>query len=375
MNKLPKRKKKICWITPDYFLCADAFVVPELSTEYEIEWILINTLNTKRKSDGLVLETFKPKEYNLKYRQKDPRIIFQYFNLLNKIRQSDADIIYISFHGLPYFFPIFFLLIDPNKVIYGAHNVSTPKGASNERLMRLYHNYVYKRIKNFHVFSNYQLSVIKDMVPNKSHYYAPLTLEDYGPSDITPVNGTIRFLFFGYIREYKRLDLLINAFQELHNSGIQNIELYIAGNCDNWETYESLITFPEGIKKRIEIIPNRDIPDIVSSCHYMVLPYQDGAQSAVLTLAYQYNKPVIVSDIESFKQFVINGSTGFVFKNKSKESLIDVMKAVVAEHDCNYQKLKGNIKSFVEKEFAIERIIGRYKGFLNECMEKSSSNV
>jgi glycosyltransferase involved in cell wall biosynthesis len=356
MSELLKAKKKIYWITPDYFLCADAFIVPHLSKEYEIEWILINTLNTKRKSDGLLFGSFKPKEYNLKYRQKDPRIILQYFKLLKKIRQSESDLIYISFHGLPYFFPIFFLLINPNNVIYGAHNVSTPKGASNERLMRIYHAYVFKRIRYFHVFSNYQLNIIRQLLPGKKHYYAPLALENYGESDVTPSNKIIRFLFFGYIREYKRLDLLINSFLDLRKSGLHNIELYIAGNCDNWQYYKSLITNNEGINVRIEIIPNEDIPDLVSSCHYMVLPYQDGAQSAVLTLAYQYNKPVIASYIDSFKQFVVEGSTGFFFKSQSQESLTSVMKNVILNHDTIYERLKINISVFVKKEFSINEI-------------------
>lgn len=374
MPELLHNKKKIYWITPDYFLCADAFVVPDLSKTYDIEWILINTKNTKRKSEGLVFETFKPKEFNLEYRQKDPRIIFQYLRLINKIRRSNADLIYISFHGLPYFFPLFFLLIDANKVIYGAHNVSTPKGASNERFMRLYHAYAYKRIKNYHVFSNYQLDVIRELLPQKKHYYAPLALEDYGKSSVKPPKNKIRFLFFGYIREYKRLDLLIESFQELYKKGIQNIELYIAGNCDNWEYYQSRITLKEGIKTRIEIIPNEDIADLVSSCHYMVLPYQDGAQSAVLTLAYQYNKPVIASYIDSFKQFVIDGTTGYFFKSESTESLMSVMEKVTLTHHLKYQELQDNISVFVKKEFSMDEILKKYKFFLDDCLNINSNN-
>ncbi len=367
---MPKLKKKLCWITPDYFLCVDALIVPELSNDYEIDWILINTRNTGRKSDGLVFNTFKPKEYNLKYRQRDPRIIIQYLRLLNNIRESDADLIYISFHGLPYFFPLFFLLINPNRVIYGAHNVSTPKGASNECLMRIYNNYVHSRMKKFHVFSKSQLTIIRRLLPDKKSYYAPLALEDYGSSAVIPPDNIIRFLFFGYIRNYKRLDLLINAFQDLYKSGMQNIELYIAGNCENWEYYQSMITISEGIKTRIEIIPNHDIPDLISSCHYMVLPYQDIAQSAVLTLAYQYNKPIIASDIDPFREFIVDGFTGFFFKRQSRESLSSVMREVILKHNANYENMRQNIMAFVKKEYSMSQIISMYKAFLDECISR-----
>ena len=128
------------------------------------------------------------------------------------------------------------------------HNVNTPKGASNEWLMDIYQNYVYKRIKNFHVFSKYQLDVIKKMLPEKNHYYAPLSLEDYGLSKVIPTTKIIRFLFFGYIKEYKRLDLLIHSFRELCSLGYKNIELVIAGNCENWKQYETIIANESRIK-------------------------------------------------------------------------------------------------------------------------------
>jgi glycosyltransferase involved in cell wall biosynthesis len=369
---MERTRKRICWITPDYFLCVDPYIVPHLINEFDIEWILINTYGTKRKVDGLVSDTFKPKEFNLQFRQKDPRIICQYIKFINKIRKLKVDLIYNSFHGFPFFLPLLLKFINPNKIIWAVHNVRTPKGASNEKWMDTYQNYLYKRFRNFHVFSEYQLRIIKEIIPEKNHYYAPLALEDYGTSNVLPPNDVIRFLFFGYIKRYKRLDLLIHSFRELRKSGIDNIELLIAGNCENWDYYESIIAKDSGIKTKIEIIPNREIPDLVSSCHYMVLPYKDGAQSAVLTLAYQYNKPVIVSDIESFKQFVIDGSTGFFFKNESQESLTNIMKKVVSEHDDNYQKLKGNIKSFVEKEFSINEVLIKYRNFLNDSIKNQT---
>jgi glycosyltransferase involved in cell wall biosynthesis len=370
MAEEQKLKKRICWVTPDYFQSVDSNIVPFLTDDYDIKWIIINTKNSKRKSDEAIRDTLLLKEIHLKYKQRDPRIVFQFIKLLMDIRKENYDLVYISFHGLPYFFPIFFTLIDSNKVIYGAHNVSTPKGASNEKLMRAYHHYAYKRFKKFQVFSKFQLDVITKMQPGKKHYYAPIALKDYGTSVVTPPKDVIRFLFFGYIRDYKRLDLLLKSFQYLYDSGTKNIELYIAGNCENWKLYEVLIAKDSPIITRIEIIPDKDIPDLVSACHYMVLPYKDGAQSGVLTLAYQYNKPVIVSDIESFKQFVVEGLTGFSFKNGSEEDLSNVLKNVVDEHQNNYQYLKDHIKVYVEEEFAIGKIIERYKNFLNDSIEK-----
>lgn len=375
MNNISRPKKKLIWLTPDYFFDVDASVVPLLAKHYEINWILINTLNSKREINGLIINEIKPKELNLKYKQKDPRIIIQYIKLFISMHKSKYDLIYLSFEGPPFFFPLFFMIFNLNKVIYGAHNVTTPKGSSNERIIKIYQSFVLKRIKNIHVFSKFQMEIIKKMFPDKSHYYAPLALKDFGLSKTVPPCDTIRFLFFGYIREYKRLDILLNSFQELFCSGIQNIQLCIAGQCDNWEHYQSMIRIKSGIITRIEVIPNADIPDLISSCHYLILPYQDGAQSGVLPLAYQYNKPVIASDINAFKQFIIDGYNGFLFKSGSQDSLSSVMRKVILKHNSVYEILKNNISDFNKQEFSINQIVSKYIGFIDECIIKNNSTI
>lgn len=368
---MPDIKRKLCWITPDYFLNVDARIVPLLTIDYQIDWILISTFNSQRSSDGLVSGNVKPRTYQLKYRQRDPRIIIQYLWLLSSIRKNGYDLVYSSFHGLPYFFPVLLLLINLNKFIYGVHNVHTPKGATHERLMRLYQNYAFAVAKRFHVFSRYQLRTIKTLQPGKRHYYAPLALEDYGPSIEKPPSNTIRFLFIGYIREYKRLDLLIMSFQELYNSGFTNIELVIAGRCDDWGYYETLIDRRLPIATKIGFVPNKDVADIVSSCHYVVLPYQDSAQSGVMSLAYYYNKPVITSDIEAFSEAVTDNFTGSVFRNLSQESLTAVMKNVVTRHGQYYEALKRNVAQYVTREYSIDRILFQYKHFINDTLTSS----
>ena len=364
-------KKRICWTTPDYFMPIDSRVVPHLSQYYEIDWILINTYNTRRKWDLQQFDALKPREYNLRYRQRDPRIICQYIELLSSIRDAASDVVYVSYDGFPYFFPLLFLFLDAKKVIYGAHNVNVPKGTEHERLMRIYQGFLFKMVKHYHVFSRYQLSSIARVLPGKHHYYAPFVFENIG-STVNHLPGkTIRFLFFGYIKEYKRLDLLISAFQDVYTSGMQQIELLIAGSCDNWKHYQSMITIDKGIQTRIDIVPEKDIPELINSCHYLVLPYQDGTQSGVLHLAYQYNKPVITSDIEAFTQYVVDGSTGFLFKNGLKDSLATVLRHVVLNHETTYGHLQASIRQYIAQELSLEQVVAKYREFLDACATSS----
>src|SRR5581483_7217862 len=137
------RNRSIAWLTPDYFFPVDARIVPELAKYYSIDWILIKTIDSQRSCDGLLSNDFRPRVFTLRYRQRDPRVIAQYTDLLSSIRKSGADLLYTSFHGLPYFFPVLSLLMDRDKLIYGVHNVHTPRGASNEWSMRIYQKYAF----------------------------------------------------------------------------------------------------------------------------------------------------------------------------------------------------------------------------------------
>jgi glycosyltransferase involved in cell wall biosynthesis len=368
------QQRLITWLTPDYFLNVDAKVVPALANDYRIDWILISTFGSQRTPDGLLSSTFKPREFRLQYRQRDPRVLRQYISLLSSIRSKGYDLLYTSFEGPPYFFPALRCLMDLDKVLYGIHNVHTPTGAVHERSMRLYQRYAFQIMNRFHVFSKYQLRTISNLVPHKRHYYAPFAPDDYGVSVAQAPQDRIRFTFFGYIRHYKRLDLLITAFKQLYSQGVHNIELVIAGSCDNWQPYEALIDNHPAIRARIGVIPNGDIADLISSSHYVVLPYQDGAQSAVLPLAYHYNRPVITSDIEPFRDAVVSGATGFMFRNLSLESLTQLLNDVVLKHESIYHSLTKSVELYVSQEYSLEKILARYRRILDEAAHTVSRN-
>jgi len=224
-------------------------------------------------------------------------------------------------------------------------------------------------MKRFHVFSRSQLRVISDMLPTKRLYYAPFAPDDYGESDARPPDDRIRFTSFGYIRQYKRLDLLIGAFKTLYGEGHRNIELLIAGGCDSWDRYKALIDNHPGIHARIGVVPNGDIPDLIASSHYLVLPYQDGAQSAVLPMAYRYGTPVITSDIDAFRDAVVDGSTGFRFRSLSQESLCHTMRDVVLRHEEMYAGLKHNIRTHVAMEYSSNGIVAKYREFIEDTLQ------
>ena len=365
------KRRRICWITPAYFLAVDAPIIPRLLEHYDVDWLLIHTRDDSSHAltDGLRVDwSCVRRSITLRYRQRDPRIIGQYLSLTGEIRQQAYDLVYTSFHGMPYFLPVLAARVDVQRIIYAVHNATTPKGASNEWAMRLYHRYTFRTFRRFHVFSETQLAAIASLAPGATHYCAPFPLVDYGTPRAVPPEEPIRFLFFGHIRRYKRLDLLVDAFKRLR--GITpRLELQVAGACNEWDRYRDLIGDAPDIVARVEVVPVADIPDLFGSSHYVVLPYQDIAQSAVLKLAFQYGKPVIVSNIDGFRQSVVQGKTGVFFESGSADDLTAVLRDVVANHGARYREMQENVRQLAAREYSLEGIVTRYRAFIDDAME------
>ncbi len=127
-------------------------------------------------------------------------------------------------------------------------------------------------------------------------------------------------LFFGFIRPYKGLDLVLEAMAD---SRIRNkkIKLIVAG-----EFYESAAPYREiidrnGIGERVVLtnrfIRNDEIPAFFSLAEMVVQPYKSATQSGVTQIAYHFEKPMLVTDTGGLKEMVIDGKSGYVVRPDS----------------------------------------------------------
>ena len=129
----------------------------------------------------------------------------------------------------------------------------------------------------------------------------------------------ITFLFFGLIREYKGLDILLKAINKIDENLWNDFELIIAGETYiNINNYKKIIT--NNLHKNIiwynEYIPDESINLYFSASNYVVLPYRSGSQSGITPMAYYYDKPVIVSNVSGLVELV-DENTGFIFENEN----------------------------------------------------------
>ncbi|HHG83530.1 MAG TPA: glycosyltransferase [Bacteroidetes bacterium] len=120
-------------------------------------------------------------------------------------------------------------------------------------------------------------------------------------------------LFFGFIRDYKGLDLALRAVADAR---LANVKLIVAGEFyTDSKPYLDLIA-ELGIENRIELrtdfIPNSEVGRYFSAADIIVQPYKTATQSGVTQIAYHFDKPMLVTDVGGLPEIVPHGKVGYV---------------------------------------------------------------
>jgi glycosyltransferase involved in cell wall biosynthesis len=152
-------------------------------------------------------------------------------------------------------------------------------------------------------------------------------------------------LFFGFVRKYKGLDLLVEAIKYLPKDTV----VLITGECyGDFKAYSDLIK-SEGVSEdqivsHIRYIPDDEVAQIFSASDLCILPYKSATQSGIASIAKFYQLPMIVTPVGELPNEVVDGETGIVCKSSSPIDVANGIKNGLEKED----QLKANLKS--EKE-------------------------
>jgi len=216
--------------------------------------------------------------------------------------------------------------------------------------------YIVKRVKNLVTSSLHQYEELIKLYPNKSIFYHDM------PSLITPqiICGTSKvkeldgetnyILFFGRIELYKGVEFLYDL---LIKNEIPNLKLVIAGYGHIY--FSRQIENEQKIIFINRFIHDEEMNDLFSKAHSIVLPYISATQSAVTSLAYHYNKPVVLSDLDGLKDNVVDGVTGLLFQAKNSNDLRDKMNQLI-ENQNLYKQIQKNQLSLAPGIYDLERL-------------------
>jgi len=131
-------------------------------------------------------------------------------------------------------------------------------------------------------------------------------------------------LYFGLIRPYKGLDIMIKALGGIKREFDDYTALILGEAYEDSQKYEDLIK-SEGISSftifRNEFIADSELPLYFSAADVLVLPYRTATQSGIVGIALQMDRPVIATKVGGLGEYIQDGETGYLVDPENPEAM------------------------------------------------------
>ena len=218
-------------------------------------------------------------------------------------------------------------------ILFMAHTVPSSRGAWLRRALT---KLAMKRADCFLALSGKVQNDLAELFADKKTFRSELPVIDFAklgarrPKDLKKELGFEDrhkiVLFFGHAQREKGLDLLIEAFAELVKDD-PDFRLLVVGEPLGFEhEYEALVAkrrLEKYVFKHDEFVPNEEVGEFFAAADLVALPYREATQSGTLNMAYNFNKPVVATDVEGLTEFVEDGKTGVVVEPNDPDAIAE----------------------------------------------------
>lgn len=184
-------------------------------------------------------------------------------------------------------------------------------------------------------------SVVKDIdlldKANKPKTFSPHPIYDHYGERMTKKEACAALglddkngymLFFGLVRAYKGLDVLLDAFGLIKDQ-LPTLQLIIAGEFyEDEEKYRAQIA-ANGLKERVllrnEFIPDGDLRKYFGAADLIVQPYKTATQSGVTQVAFHFEKPMLVTNVGGLGEIVHDHKMGYACEPTAEAIAADIV--------------------------------------------------
>lgn len=199
--------------------------------------------------------------------------------------------------------------------------------------------------------------------PLYDHYGATLGRKE--ALDLIGLRESQRYvLFFGFIREYKGLDLLLDAMADERMERL-GVKLIVAGEFyGDPKPYQEQISrhdIGDRVVLHTEFIPDHEVNRYFCAADLVVQPYKNATQSGVSQIAYHFEKPMVVTNVGGLPEIVPNEKAGFVVEPDAQQ----IADAIVRYFDEDWQQRLTEGVREEKKKYAWDKMtaaIGRLIG-------------
>ena len=167
-------------------------------------------------------------------------------------------------------------------------------------------------VKDIEVISH-QHTAVSSPHPIYDHYGERMSKEEACKALNLPADKDY-MLFFGLVRAYKGLDLLLDAFGQVKES-LPNLQLIIAGEFYEDEAKYRAQIAQLGLEERVivrnEFVPDGDLRKYFGASDLIVQPYKTATQSGVTQVAFHFEKPMLVTNVGGLGEIVHDHKMGY----------------------------------------------------------------
>ncbi len=279
------------------------------------------------------------------------------FNILRTARAINSmkpELVIIQWWH-PYFAPCYAILAGAlkAKIVFTCHNVFPHERFPFDRALT---KLVMKKGDYFILHSEKEAAELLSIMPEAKYtvnMHPTYSAFNFHSAEEKSSDGKV-LLFFGFVREYKGLKILMKAMKEL-----KEIKLLIVGDFGGKrEEYETLAQELQ-IEEKIEIhdgyTPDREVEKYFRAADAVVLPYLDATQSGIAQIAFGFEKPVIATRVGGLGEVVTDGETGILCEPSDSYLLAEAIKRFYSLKESGTD-FKANIRADSER-FSWEHMV------------------
>jgi glycosyltransferase involved in cell wall biosynthesis len=259
---------------------------------------------------------------------------FSWWRVAMRVRQEQPDLIVFKY-WMPFFSPCYTAIIRlatagrSTKALFVCDNIIPHEPRPGDRLL------THMALASAHYFIVMSRSVEEDLLrfrPDANYKRVEHPVYEIFGSSVPKGEARARLgiapeaevlLFFGYIRRYKGLLLLLDALPLVLQQ--RKVELVVAGEFyDNSEPYFEKIRqrkLEPHVKMVNRFIPNEEVNLFFAAADVVVLPYVSATQSGVIQIAYNFDRPVVATPVGGLPEVIEEGKTGVVAQDRTPEAL------------------------------------------------------
>lgn len=283
---------------------------------------------------------------------------FNWLNAAKHIISLNPDLVIFK-HWMPFFAPCYGVIAGRLKkkgikLLAVCHNIIPHEKRPGDILLS---KYFLKKMDYFILLSDQVKKDLESIITGVKSKVLPLPIFSIFGESVNKEEAKSRLnlnqdkiiLFFGFIRDYKGLDTLVEALNIIRRK--IDVTLVVAGEFYSDEKKYIELIDKLGLQNTVilkkDFIPTTDVKYYFSAADAVVLPYKSATQSGIVQVAVNFEKPVIATDVGGLGEVIDNGISGFVVEKENPEAFAN---AVIRFYEENREiEFSANMKSLKEK--------------------------